>query len=160
MSAALSLEVELLPEWSNVTRASNAVALLVQTTYGDLDLCDALAMISSELLENAIKYADPQTLVKLEIRDGATDIVVEVTNAIVRAEEVQRLAERIAWMRAHDDPAAAWAAALAEATSPPGERGGLGLLRIAYEGGSQIDFDYSTPGMLKVRASMAKPSNE
>jgi hypothetical protein len=118
-------------------------------------------MVSSELLENAIKYAHPQTLVKLEIRDGATDIVVEVTNAVVRVEEVQRLAERLAWLRTHEDPAAAWAAALAQATSPRGDRGGLGLLRIAYEGGSHIDFDASTPGMLKVRASMSKaPSNE
>ena len=38
MSAALSLEVELQPEWRNVTRASEAVALLVLGTYGDSDL--------------------------------------------------------------------------------------------------------------------------
>ena len=98
MSAALSLEVELKPEWRNITRASEAVALLALGTYGDDDLRDTLAMVSGELLENAIKYANPQTLVKLTIRESASDIVVEVTNAVVRAEEVQRLAERLAWL--------------------------------------------------------------
>ena len=156
MSAALSLEVELVPEWRNVTRASEAVALLALGSYGDDDLRDTLAMVSSELLENAIKYADPQRLVKLTVHDDASDIVVAVTNAVVRSEEVQRLADRVAWLRSHDDPAAAWAAAIAQATTPSGVRGGLGILRIAYEGGSRIDYDASQPGVLTVRASMTK----
>lgn len=156
MSAALSLEVELRPEWHNVTRASEAVALLVLGSYGDGDLRDALAMVSAELLENAIKYADPQRLVKLAIHEDASDIVVAVTNAVVRSEEVQRLADRLAWLRSHDDPAAAWAAALAQATSPAGARSGLGIVRIAHEGGSRVDYDASQPGVLTVRAALAK----
>lgn len=160
MTAALSLDVELQPDWQNVTRASEAVALLVLGTYGDGDLRDALAMISGELLENAIKYADPQQLVRLSVQDDPTEIVVAVTNAVVGAEQVQRLADRLAWLRAHKDAATAWAAALAQA-SGGGERSGLGILRIAYEGGARIDFDASHPGVLTVRVSTAKtPANE
>ncbi|HVK84088.1 MAG TPA: ATP-binding protein [Kofleriaceae bacterium] len=161
MSTALCLEVELQPEWDNVTRASEAVALLALGSYGDGDLRDALAMVSGELLENAIKYASPQTLVKLAIRESASAIVVEVTNAIVGNEEIQRLADQLAWLASHQDPAEAWAAALAQVTTERRERGGLGILRIANEGGSRIDYAVPSPGVLTVRASMSKaPANE
>jgi hypothetical protein len=163
MSAALSLEVELQPEWRNVTRASEAVALLVLGTYGDDDLRDAIAMVSAELLENAIKYADPQELVRLTIHDDPSAIVIEVTNAVVQPEEIQRLAARLDWLRKQPDPAAAWLEALQLATAGSGssERPGLGIVRIAYEGGSRVDYDISEPGTLTVRASMTKaPANE
>jgi hypothetical protein len=163
MTAALSLEVELQPEWRNVTRASEAVALLVLGTYGDSDLHDAIAMVSAELLENAIKYADPQKLVRLSIHDDPSEITVEVTNAVVQPEEVQRLAARLDWLNQQPDPAAAWIEALTLATtgkSSP-DRPGLGILRIAYEGGSRVEYDVSEPGTLTVRASMNKlPANE
>jgi hypothetical protein len=163
MTAALSLAVELQPEWRNVTRASEAVALLVLGTYGDDDLRDAIAMVSAELLENAIKYADPQQLVRLTIRDDAMAIIVEVTNAVVQPEEIQRLAARLDWLRNQPDPASAWVEALSLATTATNvpERPGLGILRIAYEGGSRFDYDVSEPGHLTVRASMLKlPANE
>lgn len=159
MSAALSLEVELQPEWRNVTRASEAVALLVLGTYGDDDLRDAIAMVSSELLENAIKYADPQRLVRLAIHDDSKSIVVEVTNAVVQPEEIQRLAARLDWLNQQPDAAAAWLEALTLATTETNapDRPGLGILRIAYEGGSRVDYESSEPGTLTVRASMTKP---
>jgi hypothetical protein len=163
MTAALSLEVELQPEWRNVTRASEAVALLVLGTYGDDDLRDAIAMVSAELLENAIKYADPQKLVRLTIHDDAKAITVEVTNAVVQPEEIQRLAARLDWLRNQPDPASAWVEALSLATAGTSnpERPGLGILRIAHEGGSRVDYDVSEPGHLTVRASMLKlPANE
>ena len=159
MSAALTLSVELQPEWRNVTRASEAVALLVQGTYGDSDLRDAIAMVSAELLENAIKYADPQKLVRLAIHDDLSAIVVEVTNAVVQQDEIERLAARLDWLNQHPDPAAAWLEALTLATagSTNPTRPGLGILRIAYEGGSRVDYAITEPGTLTVRASMVKP---
>lgn len=163
MSSALSLDVELQPDWRNVTRASEAAALLVLGTYGNNDLRDAIAMISSELLENALKYADPQKLIRMTIADAPASIVVAVTNAVVHPEEVERLAARLDWLRQQPDPATAWTEALMLATSSPssGDRPGLGILRIAYEGGSRIDYDISEPGTLTVRASMNKvPANE
>lgn len=158
MSSALSLDVELQPDWRNVTRASEAAALLVLGTYGNNDLRDAIAMISSELLENALKYADPQKLIRMTIADDSVSIVVAVTNAVVQPEEVARLATRLEWLRQQPDPATAWAEALMLATASPstGDRPGLGILRIAYEGCSRVDFDISEPGTLTVRASMNK----
>lgn len=155
MSTTLSLEVELRPEWRNVARASEAVALLVLGIYGDDDLRDALAMVSGELLENAIKYAQPRTRVKLAIHEETSDIVVAVTNDVLGAEEVRRLEDRIAWLRAHETAAAAYMEALTLASMTPGASGGLGILRIAYEGGCGIDYDASSePGKITVRASM------
>lgn len=163
MTAALSLNVELQPEWRNVTRASEAVALLVLGTYGDHDLRDAIAMVSAELLENAMKYADPQRLVRLAVHDDALVITVAVTNSVVHPEEVARLAARLDWLSGQPSPAAAWAEALSLATighAAP-DRPGLGILRIAHEGGSRIDYDEPEPGTLTVRASMTKaPANE
>src|SRR5690606_28745760 len=107
--------------------------------------------------------ADPQKLVRLTIHDDPSAITVEVTNAVVQPEEVQRLAARLDWLRKQPDPAAAWLEALNLATtgaSSP-ERPGLGIIRIAYEGGPRVDYDVSEPGTLTVRASMTKaPANE
>lgn len=163
MTAALSLDVELQPDWRNVTRASEAAALLVLGTYGDADLRDAIAMVSAELLENALKYADPLQLIRLTIEEDPSSIVVAVTNAVVHPEEVERLAARLDWLRQHPDPASAWTEALmlASALDVARERPGLGILRIAYEAGSQLEYEISTPGTLTVRASMNKvPANE
>ena len=158
MSAALSLDVELQADWRNVTRASEAAALLPFGTYGNADLRDAIAMISAELLENAIKYADPHELVRLSIAEDEATITVSVTNAVVQPRDVHRLAERVAWLRKYPDAATAWAEALLLVTGEDAEdiRGGLGILRIAYEGASQIDYDASTPGFLTVRARLAR----
>ena len=158
MTAALTLDVELQPDWRNVTRASEAAALLTFGTYGNADLRDAIAMISAELLENAIKYADPHELVRLSIEEDGATIVVSVTNAVVQPRDVHRLAERVAWLDKYPDAATAWAEALLLVTSDDGDdiHGGLGILRIAYEGGSRIEYDASTPGFLTVRARLPR----
>ena len=97
------------------------------------------------------------------IADDPGAIVVAVTNAVVQPEEIERLAARLDWLRQQPDPATAWTEALLLATTSQrtGERPGLGILRIAYEGSSSVDYDISEPGTLTVRASMNKvPANE
>jgi hypothetical protein len=155
MNTLLFLEVELRREWPNVARAREAVSLLVVGIYGDDDLRDALAMVSAELLENAIKYAAPESRVRLSIQENTDTISVSVTNALAGLDEVENLESRLEWLRAHDDAAAAYTAALARASATPTSGGGLGILRIAYEAGCAIDYDTSHAGQITVRATMA-----
>jgi hypothetical protein len=158
MTATLSLDVELQPDWANVTRASEAAGLLAFGTHGSEDLRDAVAMVSAELLENALKYADPHEIVRLNIEEDRASITVSVTNALVQPSDVERLADKLAWLDRYPDAATAWADALMLATGPRVDelRGGLGLLRIAFEGGSKIEYDASTPGVLTVRAHISR----
>lgn len=154
MSASLRLDVDLQPEWRNVYRAHEAVGLLALGAYGDVDLRDAIAMVSAELLENAIKYAPPQTGVSLSIRAVHSSITVAVTNVVVAAELVKKLEDRVRWLQGFATAKAAYTAAIERALSSPDDDGGLGIARIVYEAGCAIACDTSDPGRLTVRASM------
>lgn len=156
MNAALSLEVELRPDWPNIDRTQEAVGLLALSIYGNDDLRDAIAMVSAELLENALKYALPDTGVRLSIQEESSTIVVAVTNTVLEPDRVRRLEERLAWLRTFDSAEAAYTAAIELALSKRDTSGGLGIVRIAYEGGCGIACDTSEPGMITVRASMGR----
>jgi two-component sensor histidine kinase len=108
----------------------------------------AMEMVAAELLENALKHGQPdprgiELLVEGEVR------FIEVVSS-VRTDDLAPLEERVKWLSAQSDPQTAWLRALAEVF----ERGefGLGLARIASEGGCRISLRMVSPGRLAVRA--------
>jgi hypothetical protein len=161
---ALHLDLSLPPEWSRIDPTREAVGLLVLAMFGDDDLRDALAMVSEELLENAIKYCRPDSTVSISIRHEDDDVVVSVTNAVEEgAAHLEVLQKRLDWMRRFPSAAEAYAAAIgrvyergAPAAGAPVEAG-LGIVRIAYEGRCAIDLDLSSPGQVTVHATCARP---
>lgn len=159
MIKALDLSISIPIEWTHVELVRKAVGLCVYAVYGRGDLRDSISMVSAELLENAMKYAPPDGMVHFalfhERMHEQEGLVVTVTSAAPeRSRHVDTLRERIAWIERFPSPADAYMAALAEVFEhKEGEgEGGLGLVRIAYEGGCKLSCDTSDPGVVEVRA--------
>jgi hypothetical protein len=151
---ALQLDLSIPPDWSRIDPTREAVGLLVMAMFGDDDLRDALAMVSEELLENAIKYCKPDSVVSLSIRHQAESVIIAVTNAVEEgSRHLGTLRKRIEWMRSFGTATEAYSAALARVGM---DDAGLGIVRIAYEGRCGIDYDLSEPGKLTVRAECQK----
>ena len=153
---ALKLDLSIPPEWSRIDPTREAVGLLVMAMFGDDDLRDALAMVSEELLENAIKYCAPDTTVSITIRNEGPKVAIAVTNVVDGGSaHLGVLAERIAWLTQFPSPAEAYTAAIGRVYEggerPPGEPG-LGIVRIAYEGRCSVAYDLTVPGKVTVRA--------
>ena len=150
---ALMLELTVPSQWARIDRVSQAVAGCVSAVFADSDLRDALRMTCAELLENAIKYGTPGSSIRVALFDRPEEIVIEVTNSVTGAVG-EAMRQRIAWIDGFPSPAAAYAAALeAVAARDASDReGGLGLARIAYEGGCTLRCHVVEPGTLTVRA--------
>lgn len=153
---ALQLELSIPPEWSRIDPTRDAVGLLVMAMFGDDDLRDALAMVSEELLENAIKYCAPDSAVSIAIRNEGDRVTIAVTNVVDGdSAHLDLLSERVAWLSRFASPAEAYAAAISrvyeQGERPPGEPG-LGIVRIAYEGRCDVAVDLSVAGRVTVRA--------
>jgi hypothetical protein len=98
-----------------------------------------LALAAHELVQNAISYAsEPGVDIRLAVDHEGRRVRVSVSNA-VRPEQARVLRERLAALAAHDDPLAAYVAAMRE--NPEG-RGGLGLPRVRYEGALELEVTH------------------
>ncbi len=180
MSADSDLKIEMAipPEWDRIDPLRKAVSFCVAAVFANDGLKDALSMACSELLENAIKYGPRETsLVRVVVhevgRPASARLTVSVSHAISEADaddsaHVATLRARLAWLRSFASPSLAYEAALArvgtrsapdEGTDSARERAeaesGLGLARIAYEGGCELECDTSSPGVLTMHASCA-----
>lgn len=152
MEKALQLELRIPPQWARIDRVRQAVSLCIAAVFADTDLEDALAMTSAELLENAMKYGKSDSdRVTLTVFDHADEVVVSVSNALGGEGDAEALRRRIAWISGFESASDAYMAALAEVSERDGGQGGLGLVRIAYEGGCRLSCD-GTGTELTVRA--------
>jgi len=157
----LHLDLAIPPEWGRIDQVREAVSHCVNAVYANRDLRDALAMVASELLENAFKYGKQGPDVNITVREDAGRVVVTVTNAVDEGTpHAEALEERVAWVKHFGDPERAYQAALERAYTDESDASGLGLARISYEGGCLLDCDTSTAGMVTVRAecSVSRPS--
>jgi hypothetical protein len=159
MNLPIRLELAIPSQWTRIDSVRQAVSLCLSAVFGDVTLKDSLAMVSAELLENAIKYGE-EGGVTLSIGKQADRLVIEVTNGIASSSHTRSLEDRIAWLRGFESPSEAYLAALArvyEQSTVDHLASGLGIVRIAYEGGCEVDCYTPAPGQVTVRASCAIP---
>jgi hypothetical protein len=160
MKPPIQLELWIPPDWKRIELVRKAVGFCVWAAFGRGDLRDSVAMVSAELLENAVKYSVPNSEVRIVISEEDGQVVVAVTNEVEEGStKIDSLKKRLEWAHSFPSPAEAYMAALSEVfdqneVAPAGD-GGLGLVRIAYEGGCSIDCDSDTPGQVTVRALRA-----
>jgi hypothetical protein len=154
-----SLEMHLKPEWDEIENVRNEANEFLSTFGCGDDAIHAVSMVSSELVENAVKYGhydDRGIAIRytLEIDGGA--IIVEVRSPLgsTSEENLRRLDETIQWIRGYQSPFEAYVEKLKELSTGERKEGesGLGLVRIAYEGQSILDFYVDEHNMLAMSA--------
>jgi hypothetical protein len=153
-----TLRLKVKPDWENLDGIREQSVAFLQNLTIDLETADSISMVVSELLENATKYgsfgpnAESIELVGVE----PTSVVVEVTNPLDpdKLENVSRLDGIIQWIRGFQDPFEAYLDRIKEVSSQHFEddESGLGLVRIAYEGRSILDFVLRDRNLLAVSA--------
>lgn len=134
-------------------------------THGlDPDDAYALAMTTSELLENAVKYGDwgraPDEQVSLVLEVAGRAATIEVESPVADdPRALRRLDDQIQWMRGFQSPFEAYVEKLKQLSSQPYREGesGLGLLRIAYEARCLVDF-YVTPAQRLAMSAVYQPA--
>jgi hypothetical protein len=152
------LDLELRPEWGELDRVREGIAAFLRTQGLDKDAVDALAMVGCELSENAIKYGSYKRGggVRVSVRYRHNSVLIEVQNPI-EAGASRNLAvmdRMIQWIRGRQDPFEAYLARLQEVSmqSLHDKESRLGLVRIAYEGQSTLDFYVNDDNTLAVSA--------
>jgi hypothetical protein len=157
--AALTLKVSIRPQWEELETVRDQTLSFLLERKVDPDTCNAVAMVAAELLENAAKYGIYRRScdsIELALRLEDAVITTEVCNPLGPAEleHVERLDMMIQWIRGFQDPFEAYLERLKEVSSQSLETqdSGLGLVRIAYEGGSVLDFFIREQNVLSVSA--------
>jgi len=151
------LELTVPPEWGAVRAVwAPSRAVLERTGLGP-DEAYALAMVSQELLENAVKYGafGPGDSVQLQVWLDGDEVTVEVRSKVgVDDAHLRRFDQTVQWIRSFQDPFEAYVERLKAVSAQPYAHGqsGLGLTRIAYEGRCALDFYVDAANVLAVSA--------
>lgn len=157
MEPVLRLSVR--PQWEELDAArAEAVSFLRAHAFGEATI-HAAEMVVCELTENATKYGSfneiPDPVAIAITVQGAT-VTVEVRSPVssVNDEHLRRLDRAVQWIRGFQNPFEAYVEKLKEVSSQSLEsnESGLGLVRIAYEGQSILDFFLLDQNVLSVSA--------
>jgi hypothetical protein len=153
------LEFSIKPDWQEVEKLRGEAEGFFQATGLPEELIDSLTMVTSELIENGIKYGSfsgKQETVRVIISLEPENITIEVIHPVDEKAypNLTNLDRTIQWIRGYQDPFEAFIERLREISKRPFEdkTSGLGLTRIAYEGQAILDFFVNEHGMLNVSA--------
>lgn len=153
------LELAIKPDWENIEIVREKSMQFLEKKGFNEDTKDAVIMIIGELLENAIKYGkytERFSEVHATIAVNERNITVEVQHPINEEDDVhfQRLDRIIQWVRGYQNPFEAYIKKIKEVALQPisDTYSGLGIVRIAYEGQSIIDFYVNDENIISVSA--------
>lgn len=153
------IRLSIKPEWDNIeTVRVNAENFLKSKELHE-DVIDAIIMTVCELIENAIKYGNFSADIcdiTSSIAITERDITVEVQSPVEEGEDMhlRRLDRIVQWVRGFQNPFEAYIEKIKEIALQPIDdtQSGLGIVRIAYEGQSIIDFFVNDENIISVSA--------
>lgn len=153
------IRMSIKPEWDNIeeVRVQTETFLKMQKIHEDV--MDAVIMNISELLENAIKYGNYNNGINdviASVSISERDITVEVKSPVKDEDDrhFRRLDKIVQWVRGYQNPFEAYIEKIKEVSLQPidDNQSGLGIVRIAYEGQSIIDFFVNDDNIISVSA--------
>ena len=155
------LELPIGPEWQNVDLLRLAILNCLAAVFGDQDLSESVGIVTSELLENAIKYGDwtrkERPYLTLSVRGTTDEVRVEVASPVASASaHYANVKKTIDWIQKFASAREAYLArmhAIADNDDVTGESR-MGLVRIAYEGPCAIDARLGEGEVLYVSAAI------
>ncbi len=153
-----SIDLPVQSQWRNVDLLRTSVQNCFIAVFSDLDGCHAIAMVTGELVENAVKYghwSGEEKTFRLRVQGCPGTVTVQVENPIdpanPRTDELDGCLRAIA---AYPDAEAAYKAKLLAIAAQHGEVSGLGLVRCAYEGNSKLRMETVDNNAVRVIAEM------
>jgi len=152
------LELPIEPEWQNVDLLRLAILNCLHAVFGDPELSESVGIVTSELLENAIKYGDwghgGARFLLLSARGSGNSVIVEVASPVRDGSpHVANIAGTIDWIRKFPTARDAYVARMRAIAEQPDGLSRMGLVRIAYEGPCEIEA-LPESGMMRVRATI------
>jgi hypothetical protein len=156
----VTLLLSLRPDWEEVDALGGKCMDFLKGEGLDPDAQNALSMVACELAENGIKYGHfdgTKENVRVSLEVLPTQVTVTVSNPVTQ-EESETLAildHTVQWIRGFQDPFQAYLERLRDVSSQSllSTESRLGLVRIAYEGQSTLDFFVGADGILVVSAT-------
>ncbi len=153
------MNLKIKPEWGNLEDVRLKTGEFLNKKNFSSDITDSIIMNISELMENAMKYGKfdngiEEITASVSITDN--DIIVEVKSPIKDEDDLhlKRLDQIIQWIRGYQNPFEAYVEKLKQVAMQPinESESGIGIIRIAYEGQSILDFYIDDKGIISVSA--------
>jgi len=155
-----SIDLPVRSEWENVDRLRTSIQNCFTAVFSDFAGCQSLAMVTGELVENAIKYGDWSSAddrrFRLRVWGEGRSAHVLVENPVQHGTgHAAEVLNTLGWMRNFRSPIEAYRAKLLEIAGGDREGGNskLGLVRIAYEGNCLLTAEL-VRGVLLVEADL------
>jgi hypothetical protein len=154
---SFNIDVPVRTEWKNVNLLVTSVQNCFNAMFANVDGSQMIAMVTGELLENAIKYGAWSTadhLFHLNVA-GSTGVARVVVENPAEESSARELMATLKWIQSFSSPDEAYRAKLIEIAQRPPSPGvsKLGLVRVAYEAGCTIDATFEN-GVTRVVADM------
>jgi hypothetical protein len=147
------------PEWDEIDLARESCIQTFKKEHCPDHVIDAITMVMHELLENALKYGkyeNSESRINYSVKADEKSITIEVTNPIHGEDSPNfiMLDKSIQWIRGYQNPFQSYAEKLKEVSTRPlrDNESGLGLVRIAYEGQSILDFYLGDDNQINISA--------
>jgi hypothetical protein len=155
-----SIDLPVRSEWANVDLLRTSVQNCFTAVFSDIEGCHSLAMVTGELIENAIKYGDwtgpEEQRFHLRVWGEGHSAHVSVENPVHSTDNhAAEVLRTLGWMRRFPSPIEAYRAKLLEIAEADRTSGcsKLGLVRIAYEGNCLLSAEL-VRGVLRVQAEL------
>ncbi len=156
-----SIDMTVRNEWRNVDLLRTSVQNCFTAVFADVDGCHAIAMVTGELLENALKYGDwlggDRAMFRLRVHGTKNNVVtVSVQNPLKENDtNASALITAIEWINSFPKPEAAYRARMMQIAQSEEEAAPsrLGLVRIAFEGNCRLSARVDN-GMVTVTAAL------
>jgi anti-sigma regulatory factor (Ser/Thr protein kinase) len=138
------LQLTFAPMWPNVREIRQRVGIALEGCPAQLR--SAAMMTASELVENAIKYGEsvPAASTVTFVLDASPGLLyMRVVNGSTNAHGVAELQRRVQELRTAEDKQALYLARLEQLLADADESGKLGIYRIGFEGGFDLQLEYT-----------------
>ncbi len=150
-SASLGFELNLRPHPRMVSRVRRLVEREFTESGGPPEAVFRLAMVTHELLENAVKYSNgPEVHLEVRLNPVAGNMSARMTHA-TSAEHRDRLRARIGLLKSAARPSEVYEDLMRQRPKTDGESG-LGLARIVSEGHLDLSLE-DHGGSITIEAS-------
>src|SRR5262245_25699959 len=158
-----SIDLTVRNEWKNIDLLRTSVQNCFIAVFADLEGCHAIAMVTGELLENALKYGDwvsgDRAQFRLRVVGRSGNIEVSVQNPLKAHDpNAEALMTAIEWISSYPKPEQAYRARMlqiAQDDSDTASPSRLGLVRVAFEGNCRLNAVVDN-GMVTVSAMLQR----